>query len=119
MTKNKNRMRAHPVFLYVLKGLGFADRFGERFVVHAVEDEAVVFQFVAVFACDFFQAFGDRRVVEFHHFAGFDADEVVVVVAVVNFKDAVVAFKVVAFEDTRPDYGRFIHLAGLFRQGGL
>ena len=83
---NKNDEKQKPDahasgFFYVLKGLGFADRFGERFVVNAVEDKAVVFQFVAVFACDFFQAFGDGRVVEFHHFAGFDADEVVVMVA--------------------------------------
>ena len=75
--------------------------FGEIFVVNAVEDKAVVFEFVAVFTCDFFEAFGNGFVIEFNDFTSFHTDEVIVVVAVVNFKDAVVAFKVVPFEDAR------------------
>ena len=75
--------------------------FGEIFVVNAVEDKAVVFEFVAVFTCDFFEAFGNSFVIEFNDFTSFHTDEVIVVVAVVNFKDAVVAFEVVPFEDAR------------------
>ena len=75
--------------------------FGEIFVVNAVEDKAVVFEFVAVFTCNFFEAFSNSFVIEFNDFTGFHTDEVIVMVAVVDFKDAVVALKVVPFEDAR------------------
>ena len=75
--------------------------FGEIFVVNAVEDKAVIFEFVAVFTCNFFEAFSNGFVIEFNDFTGFHTDEVIVVIAVVDFKDAVVAFEVVPLEDAR------------------
>ena len=80
---------------------GFINLFGQHFVVNAIEDKAVIFKFVAVFARDFFKAFGYGFVIELNDFTGFHTDEVIVMVAVVNFKDAVVAFEVVPFEDAR------------------
>ena len=80
---------------------GFINLFGQHFVVNAIEDKAVIFKFIAVFARDFFKAFGYGFVIELNDFTGFHTDEVIVMVAVVNFKDAVVAFEVVPFEDAR------------------
>lgn len=80
---------------------GFINLFGQRFVINAIEDKAVVFEFVAVFTCDFFDALEYGFVIEFNDFTGFYTDEVIVMVTVVDFEDAVVAFEVVPFEYAR------------------
>ena len=75
--------------------------FGEISVVNAIEDKAMVFEFVAVFTRNFFEALSNGFVIEFNDFTSFHTDEVIVVVTVVDFENAVVAFKVVSFEDAR------------------
>lgn len=71
------------------------------FAADAVHIQRVIDDAVAVVGGDFVLQGFDFRIVEFRYLAAFDADDVVVVVAFVQFVNRFAAFEMVALQNTR------------------